>query len=73
MSAAPLNSQELGIYHDEGYVLRRAMFSADEIDPASRLLLTALPAKLGRRVADLGAGWGFLSARLPRIGRVVQS
>ena len=40
------------------------MFSADGIDPASRLLAQTLPSKLGRRVADLGAGWGYLSAHI---------
>ncbi|KUJ73311.1 MFS transporter [Ruegeria marisrubri] len=48
----------------DGFRTAPGVFSADEIDPASRLLLSSLPAKLGRRVADLGAGWGFLSARL---------
>lgn len=37
-------------------------FSADGIDPASQLLADALPADLPAVMADLGAGWGFLSA-----------
>ncbi|MDE3120427.1 MAG: class I SAM-dependent methyltransferase [Paracoccaceae bacterium] len=37
------------------------VFSADGIDPGSALLAAALPQKLPRRVADLGAGWGYLS------------
>lgn len=37
------------------------VFSADGIDPASALLAAALPPKLPRRVADPGAGWGYLS------------
>lgn len=40
------------------------LFSADGIDPASALLAAALPAGLKGVVADLGAGWGYLSARL---------
>ena len=32
--------------------------------PATAPLAAALPAKLGRHVADLGAGWGYLSARV---------
>lgn len=40
------------------------LFSADGIDPASALLAEALPAGLKGVVADLGAGWGYLSARL---------
>jgi 16S rRNA (guanine1207-N2)-methyltransferase len=46
---------------EEGFVTRAGVFSADGIDPASRLLADNLPAKLGRQVADLGAGWGYLS------------
>ena len=48
----------------DGFTTAPGVFSADGIDPASALLLNALPAKLGARVADLGAGWGFLSARV---------
>lgn len=40
------------------------LFSADGIDPASALLAEVLPAGLKGVVADLGAGWGYLSARL---------
>ncbi|CUK26038.1 Ribosomal RNA large subunit methyltransferase G [Cognatishimia activa] len=44
-----------------GFVTRPGVFSADGIDPASAALVAALPDKLGRQVADLGAGWGYLS------------
>ena len=37
------------------------MFSDDAPDRGSALLAAALPAKLGPKVADLGAGWGYLS------------
>lgn len=47
-----------------GFVTAPGVFSADGIDPASQLLADTLPAKLGRHVADLGAGWGYLSSRL---------
>ena len=40
------------------------VFSADGLDPASEALLAVLPPKLGADVADLGAGWGALSAGL---------
>lgn len=46
----------------EGYRTAPGVFSADGIDPASALLRRSLPAKLGAKVADLGAGWGYLSA-----------
>lgn len=48
----------------DGFVTAPGVFSADGIDPASRLLADALPERPGRRVADFGAGWGYLSARL---------
>jgi 16S rRNA (guanine1207-N2)-methyltransferase len=48
----------------EGFVTAPGVFSADAVDEASAALAEALPADLGRRVADLGAGWGYLSARV---------
>jgi len=48
----------------DGYHTAPGVFSADAIDPASRLLVDALPKKLGRHVVDLGAGWGYLAAEL---------
>ena len=47
-----------------GFVTAPGVFSADGIDPASRLLAAALPAKLGAEVADLGAGWGYLASEI---------
>lgn len=44
-----------------GFKTWPGVFSADGVDPASALLAAALPQKLPRRVADLGAGWGYLS------------
>jgi len=40
------------------------LFSADGIDPASALLAQMIPAGLKGVVADLGAGWGYLSAQI---------
>lgn len=48
----------------DGYHTSPGVFSADGIDPASELLAGALPKKLGARVADFGAGWGYLSAQV---------
>ena len=48
----------------EGFVTAPGTFSADGIDPASALLAETLPQTLGGHVIDLGAGWGYLSARL---------
>ncbi|PKQ13859.1 MAG: MFS transporter [Alphaproteobacteria bacterium HGW-Alphaproteobacteria-1] len=46
-----------------GFVTAPGVFSADGIDPGSRLLGDTLPAKLGAHVIDLGGGWGYLSSR----------
>lgn len=47
------------------------VFSADGVDPGSRQLADALPVTLSGQVADLGAGWGYVSAtalaRCPKI------
>ncbi|QYX57309.1 methyltransferase [Roseovarius sp. SCSIO 43702] len=47
-----------------GFVTVPGVFSADGIDPASKALADTLPAAMGRQVADLGAGWGYLAARV---------
>ena len=44
----------------DGFHIAPGIFSADGIDPGSALLARALPAKLGSKVVDLGAGWGYL-------------
>lgn len=47
-----------------GWVTAPGAFSADEIDPASRLLVENLPADMSGRVADFGAGWGYLAGEI---------
>ena len=49
---------------DDGYWRAPGVFSADGIDPASEALVQALPQELGADIADLGAGWGYLSAQI---------
>ncbi|MFC2969873.1 class I SAM-dependent methyltransferase [Acidimangrovimonas pyrenivorans] len=44
-----------------GFQTLPGVFSADGIDKGSALLAGALPRKLPRRIADLGAGWGYLA------------
>ncbi len=44
-----------------GFQTLPGVFSADGPDRGSELLAAALPAKLAGKVADLGAGWGFLA------------
>lgn len=48
---------------DDRWHVVPGVFSAEGVDPGSALLADALPAHLAGRVADLGAGWGYLSAR----------
>lgn len=44
----------------EGFETRAGVFSAEAVDPGSALLLRHLPPLKGR-IADLGAGWGYLA------------
>lgn len=46
----------------EGWQTGPGLFSADGPDAGSVALANALPAALPGRVADLGAGWGYLAA-----------
>lgn len=48
---------------DEGYETVPGGFSADGPDRGSEILVALLPS-LGGRVADLGAGWGYLSGEV---------
>ncbi|MBK1637162.1 class I SAM-dependent methyltransferase [Rhodovulum adriaticum] len=50
-----------GALIDGRYRTAPGVFSADDVDRGSALLLAALPPKLKGRVADLGAGWGYLA------------
>jgi 16S rRNA (guanine1207-N2)-methyltransferase len=44
-----------------GFTTEAGIFSADGIDPGSALLAAHLPKNLRGTLADLGAGWGYLS------------
>lgn len=46
-----------------GYLSRPGLFAWDRVDPASALLAAHLPGDLRGRLADLGAGYGYLSAQ----------
>ena len=54
-----------------GFRTRPGVFAWDRVDAASAMLAAALPAELSGRIADFGAGWGYLSlqvlARCPRV------
>lgn len=60
--------------NDAGYVSRPGLFAWDRVDVASALLASHLPDDLSGRVADLGAGYGYLSAqaiaRCPHITQI---
>lgn len=45
-----------------GYFTTAGVFSDGAVDAGSALLAEALPPKLPARMADLGAGWGYLAA-----------
>lgn len=49
---------------DDRFVSRPGLFAWDRVDPASQMLADALPEDLAGEAADLGAGYGFLSAQL---------
>lgn len=49
---------------DGRFVSRPGVFAWDRIDPASALLAAELPQGLRGRAADLGGGFGYLSAEL---------
>ncbi len=58
----------------DGYVSRPGLFAWDRIDRASALLAAHLPVDLHGRVADLGAGYGYLAsqvvARCPQVSAI---
>lgn len=53
-----------------GFTTLPGVFSSDGPDPGSVLLAERLPRSLSGTVADLGAGWGYLSARILELSGV---
>ncbi len=57
-----------------GWLTQAGLFSSQHADPGSQLLASHLPAQLHGKVADLGAGWGYLAdaalRRCPGIKRL---
>ena len=47
-----------------GFISRPGLFAWDRVDAASALLAEHLPPDLAGRVADIGAGYGYLSTQL---------
>jgi 16S rRNA (guanine1207-N2)-methyltransferase len=52
---------------ETNFVTCAGIFSSAHIDPGSRLLAEHLPTALRGRVADLGAGWGYLADAMLRL------
>lgn len=48
----------------DGFQTVAGVFSAEKFDRGSQALIAALPEKLPKRLADLGAGWGYLSRHI---------
>ncbi|HYD98434.1 MAG TPA: methyltransferase [Alphaproteobacteria bacterium] len=59
---------------ETGALARPGIYGWNKVDEGSRLLAESLPEGLAGRVADLGAGWGYLSLealrRRPAIARI---
>ncbi|MGQ3075951.1 MAG: class I SAM-dependent methyltransferase [Ferrovibrionaceae bacterium] len=49
---------------DGRWVSQPGLFAWDRVDPGSAMLTEHFPPRIGGTVADLGAGWGYLSATL---------
>lgn len=57
----------------EGYFTSPGLFSARKIDMGSSMLVEYFPQRLKGSVADLGAGWGYLSAEAIKISKEISS
>lgn len=59
---------------ETSFITQPGVFSAKHMDPGSLLLAAHMPVSLRGNIADLGAGWGFLShvafEKSPNISRI---
>jgi 16S rRNA (guanine1207-N2)-methyltransferase len=55
--------KDIPIKIEDGFETQAGVFSSDGVDPASKLLIQLLPRDLTGVGADLGGGWGYLSAK----------
>ena len=46
----------------DGFLTAPGVFSADSVDLASAFLIETIPNELSGEIADIGSGWGYLSA-----------
>ncbi len=58
------------VFNADGYWSQAGIFAADGIDSGSSLLAQNLPQSLSGRIADLGAGWGYLSKQIIMLPKV---
>lgn len=58
---------------DGRFISRPGLFAWNRIDPASALLVEHLPDALSGRIADLGAGYGYLACEVLRRCKGVES
>jgi 16S rRNA (guanine1207-N2)-methyltransferase len=69
-----LEEGEARLVPETGFVSRPGLFGWNKVDEGSRLLAEHMPARLSGAVADLGAGWGYLTtellARCPKAERI---
>lgn len=56
-----------------GYITQAGVFSEDSIDEGSAFLVEHLPPSLSGEGADLGAGWGYISAEILKKATSIQS
>ncbi len=56
--------KDIPIKIEDGFETQAGVFSSDGVDPASKLLTQLLPRDLKGIGADLGGGWGYLSAKV---------
>ncbi len=68
------DSLEDGVRNVDGYQIGAGMFSADGPDVGSKILAEQFGPHMRGKVADFGAGWGYLSAELlkksPHVERI---
>jgi len=71
------NKRELPVINTstetEGYYLEEGMFSSGGPDKASRLLVEHFDNRLRGKLADLGAGWGYLSGEALKRSERIES
>ncbi|MFK7903183.1 MAG: methyltransferase [Nitratireductor sp.] len=66
----PTHNPEIEV---DGYALKKGMFSADGPDKGSKLLIEHFDNRLRGKVADFGAGWGYLTNEALKVAPRIES